>query len=169
MKNTVYDGVQRFVKRYGTREPEILARELGIEVKYNGAFKDLKGFYNVINRKRYIVINDNLSESQKRIVLAHEIGHDTLHRALVTVAGLQEFVLYDMKSRPEYEANVFAAELLLPDSEVLELAKNGYDIEQMAKMLKTDINLAALKVSAMNTRGYNFNPVIIPKRNFLSK
>ena len=167
MKNTLYDKVQGLVKKYATRDPFSLAKALGIEVKYNSDFKSLKGFYYVLNRKRYIVINDNVDENEKKIVLAHEIGHDRLHRDLVTVAGLQEFVLYDMKNRPEYEANVFAAELLLADDDVLELARDGYDIEQMAKLLSTDINLAALKVSSMNTRGYNFNSVVVPKRNFL--
>ncbi|MBQ7822493.1 MAG: ImmA/IrrE family metallo-endopeptidase [Clostridia bacterium] len=169
MKNTIYDKVEQLVKRYKTRDPKALAAALGIEVKYNPGFGNLKGFYYIINRKRYIVINDNLDDNEKKIVLSHEIGHDRLHRDLVTVAGLQEFVLYDMKSRPEYEANVFASELLLEDNEVAELAKEGYDIEEIAKMLETDINLAALKVSAMNGRGYNFNSVIIPKRNFLAK
>ena len=168
MKNTIYDKVESLVKRCKTREPSEIAAALGISVVYNPSLGKLKGFYIVLNRKRYIVINDELEEREKRMVLSHEIGHDRLHRALAANAALQEFVLYDMKSRPEYEANVFAAELLLEDTEVAELAKEGYDIEEMAKILETDINLAALKVSAMNARGYSFNSAIIPKRNFLS-
>ena len=49
----------------------------------------------------------------KRIVCAHEIGHDRLHRALAKKHGLQEFVLYDMATKPEYEANIVATEILL--------------------------------------------------------
>lgn len=167
MKTTVYDKVKRLFKRYGTRDPAKLAEALGISVVYNSSFTALKGFYMVLNRKRYIVINDNLDANEKKIVLAHEIGHDRLHRDLACDAGLREFVLYDMKSRPEYEANLFAAELLLDDAEIDSLAREGYDIEEMAKMLETDINLAALKVSAMNARGYGLNSVIMPERNFL--
>jgi Zn-dependent peptidase ImmA (M78 family) len=168
MKNTIYNKVEALVKRYKTRDPEELARSLGIGVVYNSELAKLKGFYTVMMRKRFIVINDNLCDNEKRIVLSHELGHDRLHRTLAENATLREFVLYDMKSRPEYEANVFAAELLLDDNEVFELARMGYDIEEMSKELGTDINLAAIKVSAMNTRGYNFNEVITPKSNFLS-
>ncbi len=168
MKNTIYNKVEKLVKKYKTRDPEELARLLGISVIYNPELKRLKGFYTVLNRKRYIVVNDNLDSASKRIVISHEIGHDRLHRALASDSVLREFVLYDMKSRPEYEANVFAAELLLDDTEIAGLAKSGYDIEQSAKILESDINLVALKVSAMNNRGYNFNTPITPKNNFLS-
>ena len=169
MKNSIYESAMGLVRKFKTRDPEKIARLLGIEVIYNPDFSHLKGFYIVMNRKRYIVVNDNLDERQKRIVLSHELGHDRLHRKLEGDAGLQEFVLYDMKSRPEYEANLFAAELLLDDSEMLSLARDGLDIEEISKILETDINLVAIKVSGMNARGYNFNSVIPPKRNFLAE
>ena len=168
MKNTIFENAAALVKKYKSRNPAEIAESLGITVAYNSEFSRLKGFYTVMNRKRYIVINDNLSDNEKKIVLSHELGHDRLHRKLAADAGLQEFVLYDMKSRPEYEANLFAAELLIDDGEMLELARSGYDIEEISKILCTDINLAAIKISAMNNRGYNFNPVITPKGNFLS-
>ncbi len=169
MKNTIYDKVEKLVSKYKTRDPHILAEALGIDVVCNPSFTRLKGFYTVLNRKRYIVLNDNLDDNEKKIVLSHEIGHDRLHREFARDAVLREFVLYDMKSRPEYEANMFAAELLLEDEKTAYLARAGYDIEQMAKMLGTDINLVALKVSGMNNRGYNFNTVVTPKRNFLAQ
>lgn len=169
MKNTIYDKVGKLIAKYKTRDPYTLARELGISVIYNSTFTRLKGFYAVMNRKRYIVLNSNLDENERKIVLSHEIGHDRLHRELAADSVLREFVLYDMKSRPEYEANVFAAELLLEDETISCLARDGYDIEQMAKILKTDINLAALKVSVMNNRGYNFNSAVTPKHNFLNQ
>ena len=169
MKNTIYDKVEKLVKKYKTRGPFALADALNISVAFNPEFTRLKGFYTVLNRKRYIVLNDNLDDNEKKIVLSHEIGHDRLHRELAGDSVLREFVLYDMKSRPEYEANVFAAELLLDDEKTSDLAHEGYDIEQIAKILKTDINLVALKVSVMNNRGYSFNTTVTPKRNFLNQ
>jgi Zn-dependent peptidase ImmA (M78 family) len=65
---------------------------------------------------------------------------------------LQEFMLYDMKSRPEYEANLFASEILLPDDAIFSYAHEGYDIEQIARILYTDINLIALKMASMNCK-----------------
>jgi len=76
-------------------------------------------------------------------------------------------MLYEMKSRPEYEANMYAADLLLDDEEVMELAKDGYDMQQVAGMLNTDINLIGLKMASMNYRGFDLRIGIEPKSDFL--
>ena len=59
-----------------------------------------------------------------------------------------------MTSRREYEANIFAANLLLDDREILKYIKEGYDTLQIAKMTYTDINLVALKVDFLIRNGY---------------
>ncbi len=169
MKKRIFETATELVRRCGTRDPFKIAEGLGITVKISDGFTKLKGFYTVINRKRFIVLNSSLDENQSRIVLAHELGHDRFHRKLAQDACLREFVLYDMKSRPEYEANVFAAELLLDDSEVLALAKEGYDMEETAKILCTDINLAAIKIGCMNMRGFGFREQTMPRADFLSR
>ena len=69
-------------------------------------FTELKGLYRVIKRVRYIVINANIPYRVQRIVCAHEIGHDQLHREFATQTALQEFVMYKMDTRPKYEANI---------------------------------------------------------------
>ena len=76
-------------------------------------------------------------------------------------------MLYDMKSRPEYEANLFASEILLVDDEVFEFANEGYDIEQIARMLLVNVNLVAIKVASMNSRGYRFRNVMEGRGDFL--
>ena len=68
------------VKRCGTRDPFRIAHELGIEVLFCDDFGPLKGMYRVIKRNRFIFINKDLSERMQRIVCAHELGHDQLHR-----------------------------------------------------------------------------------------
>ena len=50
-------------------------------------------------------------------------------------------------SRIEYEANVFAAQLMLPDDEITEYIYQGFDVQQIARAMKSDINLVALKVA----------------------
>ena len=48
-------------------------------------------------------------------------------------------MLYDMTARPEYEANMFAADLLISDDEILELVNiYNYDVNQTANALDTD-------------------------------
>ena len=56
----------------------------------------------------------------------------------------------------EYEANVFAAQVSLPDDEILDYIYAGYDIGQIAKMMESDINLVALKADALIAKGYSF-------------
>ena len=62
-------------------------------------------------------------------------------------------------SRMEYEANLFAAEISLPDDEILDYIYQGMDVSQIARAMYSDINLVALKASDMIRRGYNFNQV----------
>lgn len=122
---------------------------------YIDDFDPLKGMYRVIKRNRFIFINRDLSPRIRRIVCAHEIGHDRLHRHLAKGNSLQEFMLYDMTGKPEYEANIVAAEILLDTDELLEYIYDyGYSSEQIAEAMQTDINLVALKVAHLTQTGH---------------
>ena len=111
------------VRRCGTRDPFKIAKELGIEVLFCEGFGPLKGMYRVVKRNRFIFINQDMSEQMQRIVCAHELGHDQLHRSLAKNNAIQEFMLYDMRSTPEYEANIVASEILLDTDEIQEYSK----------------------------------------------
>jgi Zn-dependent peptidase ImmA (M78 family) len=147
---------RKLVTRCGTRDPFEIARQLGIEVMFCDDFGPLKGMYRVIKRNRFIFINKNMSERMQIIVCAHELGHDQLHRKLAKTNALREFMLYDMTTRPEYEANIVAAEILLDTDEVLDYIYNyGYTSEQTARAMGTDINLVALKIAHLAESGYD--------------
>jgi Zn-dependent peptidase ImmA (M78 family) len=144
------------VRRCGTRDPFQIANVLGINVMDDCEnLGSLKGMYCIVKRNRFIFLNKDLSPQMKRIVCAHEIGHDRLHRALAKKHGLQEFVLYDMATKPEYEANIVAAEILLDSDEILEYIYDyGYTSEQIARAMHTDINLVALKIAHLAETGH---------------
>ena len=63
---------------------------------------------------------------------------------------------YDIcgKSKLEYEANIFAAELLMPDQEILPLIKNGEDLYTVAKHFGVHDQFVLFKLLSMNQRGY---------------
>ena len=146
------------VRRFGTRDPFAIAEGLGIHI-YEADFVRLKGMYRIIKRRRCIFINRRLDEVTARIVCAHEIGHDRLHRDFAKGDGLQEFSLYDMSTRPELEANRVAAAILLSDEEVLRcIYEYGYDAAQIACALSTDVNLVALKIEALREAGHPLRP-----------
>lgn len=148
------------VKRCGTRDPFKIAKELGIEVLLCENFGPLKGMYRVVKRNRFIFINQDLSEQMQRIVCAHELGHDQLHRSLATDNVIREFMLYDMRSTPEYEANIVASEILLDTDDILEYIYHyDYTSEQIAKIMEADINLVALKIAHLAETGYNLRRI----------
>src|SRR5699024_11985208 len=68
------------------------------------------------------ILKDDLHPVMERIVMLHEIGHDALHREeAVKAGGFKEFNIFDMRqSRMEYEANIFASQISLPDDEILD-------------------------------------------------
>lgn len=148
------------VRRYDSRDPFYIAGALGVHVLYCPGFGPLKGMYTVIKRNRFILLNDTLNERLSRIVCAHELGHDQLHRRLAGSRVLREFALFNDDSLREYEANMFAAALLLDDQAVLEAVyRDGFSAEQIAELLQTDINLVALKIDCLKSRGFDLRPL----------
>ncbi|MDD5914250.1 MAG: toxin [Oscillospiraceae bacterium] len=97
---------------------------------------------------------------QLRKALSNIVGHDQLHRHLAKGNALQEFMLYDMATKPEYEANIVAAEILLDTDELLEYVyEYGYTSEQIARAMHTDINLVALKIAHLAETGYDLRRI----------
>ena len=50
---------RKYVRTYGTRDPELLARELGVRI-HDADFENLKGVYKVILRNPFIFIKKDL-------------------------------------------------------------------------------------------------------------
>lgn len=145
----------RLVYELGTRNPHRMARELGIEI-IPLDFKRQRGAYKVLMRNRFIFVKSDLHPVTENIVLYHEIGHDTFHRdEAIKAGGFKEFNIFDMReSRMEYEANIFAAQVSLPDDEILEYIEKGFDIQQIARAMHSDINLVALKTDTLIAQGF---------------
>lgn len=163
----IHKEARRIVRRCGTRNPFRIADDLGIEVIINNDFNELKGMYKIIHRCRFIFINGNLRERDRRTVCAHEIGHDRFHRDLATTDALQHFKMYDMSSKPEYEANIFAAELLIDEDSLFELFKYEYDLNHIARALEVDFNLLLIKTDELRKQDYEVRVPYRPQSDFL--
>ena len=75
-------------------------------------------------------------------------------------------MLYDIKTKPEYESNIVVEEILMYSDEVLRyIYEYGYTAEQIASAMSTDINLVALNVAHLSTLGYNLH-ALEHKSNF---
>lgn len=146
---------RRYARKYGVRDPESIAHELGIIIN-EADFPKLKGVYMIIQRNSFIFIKRDLDPVMRRIVIFHELGHHALHRR--ETKEFRELNLFaDMSAgRMEYEANLFAAELSLPDDEILEYIYEGRETAYIAAAMESDINLVSLKVKSLNKRGHDF-------------
>ena len=96
----------------------------------------------------------------------HELGHYFLHRQ--KAAAFNEFSLYDMTSKFEIEANIFASNYLISDEDVEEYAQRGFTSEQTAYSLGVPHELLLIKLNDMRARGFDLNVAFIPKSNFLA-
>ena len=133
-------------KKYRTRDPFKLSKALGIEliIKELGS---LKGFYKTIYGIPFIFLNRSLDKRTARLVLYHEIGHHILHKEFAAF-GFEETSLFSPASRREYEANLFAAELMISDEEVTEALEYGTTVSSLSTSLGLSEEMASLKISA---------------------
>ena len=135
------------VRQYGTRDPFTLAREMHIELLVR-ELGTLKGFYKGVYGTPFIILSRHLSRGEATLVCAHELGHHLLHRQFAAF-GFEEVSVFSPASRREYEANLFAAELLLDTKEVFDAARAGCTAAQIAAELGADVRLVELKLAAM--------------------
>lgn len=110
--------VLNLIARHRTRNPFKLARLLNIEIVYED-LGEIRGFFKKILRRKFIFINNKLSEFDQKLVCAHELGHAVLHSS-----NRIQFLINNTKllrkSRIEDEANLFASWLLFPSDDVIE-------------------------------------------------
>lgn len=135
------------VRQYGTRDPFTLAREMRTELLVR-ELGTLKGFYKDVYGTPFIFLSRHLSRGEATLVCAHELGHHLLHRQFAAF-GFEEVSVFSPASRREYEANLFAAELLLDTKEVFDAARAGGTAAQIAAELGADVRLVELKLAAM--------------------
>ena len=150
--------VKKIVRKFDTNDPFEIAKE-----------STLLGMYTAIERNRFIYLNSNMEEYMMRMVLSHELGHDTLHRHLTKSNPFYEYELFDITSQAEYEANIFASHLLIDDDEVIELINNNYTDVEIASFLNVNVNLLIFKMNEMNRYGANYKLRHAPKGNFFKK
>lgn len=141
------------VKKYYTNDPFELCQCLGVTVQTDD-IGTLKGMYVYIKRNRYIVLSDRLDANMRKLVCAHELGHDQLHREQAKYSFIHDSEVVDLTDRTELEANRFAAAITIDDEEFLDLAREGGSVESIAKMLKTDPNMVILKSRMLKARGF---------------
>ncbi|MDR0301732.1 MAG: ImmA/IrrE family metallo-endopeptidase [Treponema sp.] len=160
--------VNRLVNKYKTRDPFEICNALDIRIRLKDLGQDIKAYYFYQSRIRNIVINSRVSETVRRILAAHELGHDRLHREIAMLKGFQELEMFDTAIPAEYEANLFAAELLIDDGELLGLLNDeDKTFFSVAKELYVPADLLDFKFRVLKHKGYRLNAPITAYGDFL--
>ena len=156
--------------KYKTRNPYEICDALGVRIRMKDLGTDIKAYYFYQSRIRNIVVNNRVSETVRRILIAHELGHDRLHKEIAMLKGFQEIELFDMTLPAEYEANLFAAELLIDDGELLELLNDdGQSFFSVANELSIPAALLDFKFRVLKHKGYRIEAPYIANGDFLKK
>lgn len=132
--------VEKLIHEHGTNDPFAIADNLNIII-LRPDMHNVLGFFSKYNRSKFIHLNNNIPESLKRFVCAHELGHAVLHPDANT-PFLKRCTLLST-SRIERQANTFAVECLMTDNLLREYSYCG--MYNLADSLGIPIELADLK------------------------
>ncbi len=167
----VCDAVKSVKQKHCESDPFRLCREMGIKlIPYSfGTEPDaIKGFYSENFRIRTIIFNSDLPKVIQKIIVAHELGHAVLHRKS-GFQGFHDYALFNDCVNTEKEANLFAAEFLLEDEDVLEALNMGTTFSSAAAALSVPMELLDFKFRILKWRGYKLvEPPISAQSNFLA-
>ncbi|BBA51681.1 hypothetical protein FV113G1_20310 [Fusobacterium varium] len=124
--------VDNLIKKYGTSNPFLLCKYLKITVLFLDLGKT-KGYFKKMLGKKFIIINSELSELERKIVCAHELGHSVLHSSNDIKFMLDNDIICK-RNILEMEAHEFTKFLMLEnaefqDEEELKYIKNELLIE----------------------------------------
>lgn len=133
--------VNQLVQKYGTRNPlEIAKRMECIIVRY--PLEGVRGFYHYFQRNHIIYIDERLSEHEILFVIAHELGHVVLHKN--NNALFMDSRTFFIKSKYENDANLFALNLLISDSDIEEHL--DFTVSQLSRLFGYDEAMIKLRL-----------------------
>jgi Zn-dependent peptidase ImmA (M78 family) len=162
--NNAREKARALVARYDFKKPPInvfeIAENEGIKVVFfnpDGQTSDVSGLLEKDKKKIYL----NATESPQRqaFTLAHELAHYYLDHKPDEYGVLKRNVAYADKPPKEKEADMFAAELLMPTSIVIEtkkkyhLSDDDYDI--LAAMFAVSESAMKFRLKSLKSKHGN--------------
>jgi Zn-dependent peptidase ImmA (M78 family) len=132
-----------------------VAHKMGIKVNESTTLPDAVSGILEKDEGGHWTIYTNVRQhpNRQRFAIAHELGHYCLHRFQETFFEDRIFFRGLESIKTEYQANMFAYKILIPEYQLLKLLNNGIrDIEELAK--KFGVSTLALRIHAKNL-GYS--------------
>lgn len=165
----ICDKVRELQRKYDEHDPFRLCRAMGIHLVFRslGTHEDcIKGFFIERNRIWVITVNSDLPLVIQKIIAAHELGHAVLRRK--EAHAFHDVAMFDSISVCEKEANLFAAEYLMDDDEVLEALNRDGTFFNAASQLMVPAELLDFKFRMLKWKGYQMmESPIAARSNFL--
>lgn len=110
-----------------------IAEFLGLEVQEEAMDDELSGYIEPRGSGWTIGVNSYHHPNRQRFTIAHELGHFLLHKPSEKHVDVTFARRSGRRDRLEQEADLFAAELLMPESEVRKLIADGVtSLERLA-------------------------------------
>ena len=128
--------VERFIKE---NYPDIIIKNEPLASDVSGRLRMEDGVW-------VMTVNSQHPDVRKRYTLGHELGHYLNHRDSIKSFEDTIFFRSSQKSSMEYMADQFAARLLMPESEVNTLLKEG------VKTVRTMADRFGVSLEAMKYR-----------------
>lgn len=143
-RNRIIEKAERLLQENNIDSPPVpvrrIAKSLGARVIFSPLDSELSGMVYVKSRTPIIGINSLHHPNRQRFTIAHECGHLALHKGLIGkeihVDKRFPMLMRDSLSeagisRIEIEANLFAAETLMPRHLLTEVLNNEpFDIDE---------------------------------------
>jgi Zn-dependent peptidase ImmA (M78 family) len=162
LKDAARQQARDLIKRFGIKSPPVnverIARSLGVKVEFAPFDDELSGMAFIKHGIPGIGINSLHHPNRQRFTLAHELAHIVLHpeelakavhvdkgslrRDRVSAAGTESL---------EIQANVFAAELLMPEELLSAVLDEKFDLED-PQVLETLANKFRVSLTALQHR-----------------
>lgn len=117
LRKDIKDLAAYYKKKAGSSDPFEIANFLHIQLLI-GDLGSKSGCYMYLKKHKCIFLNENLLESESKLVMAHELGHAIMHPKENCYFIKNQTLL--LNSKTEIEANKFAIELLIPNEVILE-------------------------------------------------
>lgn len=145
-----------------------VARALGIQVQSVPLDDELSGMAFIRDGNRVIIVNSQHHPNRQRFTAAHELGHHTIHAEHLQTNVHVDKKIFKRNARSrtgedifEVEANTFAAELLIPKSELRTLGLIDVNDEQriteLAREFRVSQSAMAIRIDNLY-RSFGTNP-----------
>lgn len=146
------------LKKLGISDVPIPVEEMAgkLQIKISRApSSDFSGLLIRKDGRALIGVNSNEPRVRQRFTIAHELGHFILHTQKDTFVDYRDNKKEIMRTPKEWQANMFAAALLMPRVELvrnfINIAKNGFSDDELKQLAERyDVSEDSMRFRLIN-------------------